>query len=110
MEVPVVVLAQVDALLGGGERELALPHPQRGGGAAGQAPDERVRVAEDARRLDSSVEQVRGLGQLAALPPHAAENLDEDEELLSLSGCAREGQRPLGMCVRRCVPVTVELE
>src|SRR6266581_1472576 len=61
VEVAVGILAQVDALLTGGERELHVPGGERDDRAAGEGPHQRVCVPKQARRLDPTVEQLGGL-------------------------------------------------
>ena len=109
VEVLAGVPAEVDAFLGGRERELHVPRSERGGRTAGQSPHQRVTVAQQASRLDPTVEQLAGLGQLAALAPYPAQDLDQDEELLPLAGRPRDGQGAIGMrvCVR--IPIHIEL-
>src|SRR5262245_53792463 len=108
METPFIP-AQVDALLSGGERELQVPHPERSGRAPGEAPDQGVGVPQQARRLDPAVEDLAGLGELAALAPCPAEDLDQDEEVLALAGGTCHGQRPSAVRVGVGVAIQVEL-
>ena len=68
-----------------------------------------MRVAEQARRFDGTVEQLGGLGQVAAHPAEASERLDEDEEQLTLAGRPRNFQRARGMPVAVGVAVEVQL-
>ena len=56
-------------------------------------------VAEEARSLGAAVEEIRGLGQLPAHEPDAAELLHEDEEEIALPGRARDGERAAGVRV-----------
>ena len=110
MEAAVGILAQIGAFLGGGKRELHVAHPERGGRAAHEGPDERVRVAQQAGGLDASVEQLSGLGQLAALAPDSAQRRNQEEEELALAGSACQGQRAIGVRVGLGVPVEIELD
>jgi hypothetical protein len=73
VEIAIGILAEVETLLGGGERELHVTTPQRGGRAAQQVPHQRVGVAQQAGGLDAALEQLVGLRQLPALPQQAAQ-------------------------------------
>ena len=66
-------------------------------------------VAQQARGFDAAVEHVAGLRELATLPPHATEYLDEDEKVLSLSRGPRHRQCAGGVGVGIGVAIEVEL-
>src|SRR5438094_1323590 len=57
VEALVEIWVQVEGLLRRGERELHVPRVQRCRGAAEEGPDQSVRVAQQARRLDATLEQ-----------------------------------------------------
>ena len=101
---------RVDALLGGGERQLdvSLPAAPSTSGRRGSRP---ARCVLPSRRADSipPSSSSPACGQLAALAPDAAEDLDQDEDVLALAGRARHGQRTGRVPVRLRVPVEVEL-
>src|SRR5438105_11166856 len=72
-EALVEICAEVEGLVRSGERELYIPRVQRCRGAAKEGPYQGVRVAQQARRLDATVEQVPGLRELAAHAPAPAQ-------------------------------------
>ena len=70
--------AEIDALLRGGECEVHVPAPQRGGRAAKQRPPQRVRVAQQPRRLDAAVEQLAPTRPASPLAQQPAERRDQE--------------------------------
>src|SRR5207237_809521 len=72
VEALVEICVEVEGFLRRGERELHVPDVQRCGGAAKEGPDQGVRVAQQTRRLDATVEQLPGGGELAAQGPLTA--------------------------------------
>ena len=73
METLVEICAEVDGLLRGRERQGNVASMERRRRTAAETPYQGVRVAEQARCLDATVEQLPRLGQLAAHAPEPAQ-------------------------------------
>src|SRR6266550_7649389 len=110
MEALVEICAELDGLLGGRERQGKVAGMERRCRTAAEAPHQSVRVAEQSRRLDATVEQLPRLGQLAAHAPESAQGQDEHEkELAPLSGSACHGKCTGRVPVAVGVPTGIEI-
>src|SRR5438874_11240501 len=110
MEALVEICAEVDGFLCCRERQGNVAGMERSCRTAAEAPHQGVRVAEQPRCLDAAVEELAGLGQLAAQAPKPAQSQDQHEkELASLSGRAGHGQCTAGVPVTVGVPTRIEL-
>src|SRR3954467_9488656 len=109
MEALVEVGTEVKALLCRSERKLDVSRVEGCSGSAKERPDESVRVAQQARRLDATIEQLAGLGQLAAHAPQPAQSCDKDESELALPGRSRHRQCAGGVHLAVGVPPEIEL-
>src|SRR5438045_4620050 len=110
MEPLIEIGAEVDGFLCGRERQGNVAGMERSCRTAAEAPHQRVRVAEQPRCLDATVQQLAGLGQLPAQAPKPAQSQDEHKkEFAPLSGGARNGECTAGMSVAVGVPTRIEL-
>src|SRR5439155_15256744 len=109
VEALVEICVEVEGFLRRGERELHVPDVQRCGGAAKEGPDQGVRVAQQTRRLDATVEQLPGLGELAAQAPEPAQGRDQNEQEFALAGRPRHGQGAGRVRLAVGVPAEIEL-
>ena len=100
---------QLDALLGGGERDLDVAGRERRKGAIAEIAGERLDVARQSCSLDGVVEQLGGFGQLAAQQLDLAENRVRKRDELALARRPADGYRSFGVGFRLLVAVEVEL-
>ena len=89
MEPLVEICAEVDGLLRGRKRQGNVAGMERRRRPAAEAPHQCVGVLEQACCFDATVEELPGLGQLAAHAPKAAESQDEYQEELASRPVAR---------------------
>ncbi len=105
----VEVARELDALLCGGERGVQIADGDRDDGAVEEVPGESRRGPEQAPTLDGAVQELGGLGQLAAHVPDPGQDRVEAEQGIPSPSRASEHQGTTRVRVGLGVEVEVEL-
>jgi hypothetical protein len=100
---------QLDALFGGGERDLDVAGRERREGAIAEIAGERLDVARQSCSLDGVVEQLGGFGQVAAQQLDLAEDRVWKRDEFALAGRPSDSYRAFGVGFGLLVAVEVEL-